>query len=148
MGGGAVIGKTASQLPEVAPAQSEAGIIALIDDDAVVRRALQRVLQAMGFAVASFGTAEEFLACRKGSDFCCLLSDVNLPGMSGIELCGRLTEADDPLPVILISSDARTTAVIRRSSGGAVCVLSKPLDAELLEIALSAHQLGSASERG
>ena len=135
-------GKAASQLTEAVQSASESGIVALIDDDPAVRRGLQRVLSAMGFAVASFASAEEFLSSRRGSDFRSLLCDVNLPGISGIELCGRLTDAGDPLPVILISSDVRATSVIRRSCGGAVCVLSKPVDAELLELALSVHQLG------
>jgi FixJ family two-component response regulator len=139
-----VTGEVARQLPQTV-GQSE-GLVALIDDDAGVRRALQRLLMTMGFAVVSFGSAEEFLASRHGSDFRCLISDVNLPGMSGIDLCRRLTAAADPLPVILISSDAVTTSVMRRALGGAVCLLSKPLDAELLELALSAHRGGSSVE--
>jgi FixJ family two-component response regulator len=137
-GGRTVTGKVAKQLPKLLDQPREGGIVALIDDDANLRRALQRVLGAMGFAVASFGSAEDFLASRHRSDFSCLLSDINLPGISGIELCARLTAAADPLPVILMSSTA-APSVIRRTFGDAVCVLSKPLDAELLEIALSVH---------
>jgi FixJ family two-component response regulator len=140
-----VKGELARRLPEAA-ARSE-GVVALVDDDAAVRRALQRLLGVMGFAVVSFGSAEEFLASRHRSDFRCLVSDVNLPGLSGIDLCSRLTAAGDPLPVILVSSDAGATSVMRRALGGAVCVLSKPLDAELLELALSATRKGSSDKR-
>ena len=105
----------------------------LIDDDGSVRRALKMQLGVLGFQVKVFATAEELLAEGISGRHTCLLSDVYLPGMNGIELCQQMEQAGAELPVILMTGrdDERTRRLMREAKP--VACLFKPFDqAELL----------------
>src|SRR5271170_3629139 len=80
-----------------------AATVIVVDDDASVRRALRSQLQIIGFNVLDFESAEEFLASEAPADDACLLLDVYMPAMTGIELCRKLAESGRCLPTILIS---------------------------------------------
>src|ERR1700751_3565812 len=84
------------------PKKSMATVI-VVDDDTSIRRALRRQLQILGFSVLDFQSAEEFLAGEFPAGDACLLLDVYMPGMSGIELCRSLVGSGRNLPTILIS---------------------------------------------
>ena len=79
------------------------GFITIVDDDEALREGLESVLQASGFVVDSFGTAEEYLGSPSRRNTRCLVLDVRLPGMSGIELQKRLTDAGDRVPIVFIT---------------------------------------------
>jgi FixJ family two-component response regulator len=107
-------------------------VIGIVDDDASVLRALKRLLGASGFAVETYGSAEEYLALGHPERADCLLLDIHLGGLSGFELQERLIEARVTTPVIFITAvdDAPTRERARRA--GAVEYLLKPLDERVL----------------
>ena len=113
------------------PNKSTATVI-VVDDDASIRRALRRQLQILGFNVLDFGSAEEFLTNDFPDGDACLLLDVYMPAMTGIELCKKMTEAGRHLPTILISGrdDAQTKKLIREAKP--IASLLKPFDEKSL----------------
>lgn len=112
------------------------GIIAIVDDDEPLREALGSVLKAAGYSIDSFPSAEDFLDSPRREEIACLILDVRLPGMSGIELQRRLSESGNPIPIIFVTGhgDASLRDVVMKS--GAAGFLNKPVrsDALLREI--------------
>jgi FixJ family two-component response regulator len=123
-----------------------APVIAVIDDDASVRRALQRLLQSAGFMVETFATAREFLDADSWAQTACLVLDVHLPGMSGFELQEYLAISGIPIPIVFITAldDALTRERVHRA--GAVGYLRKPFDQGTLIEAISRAIGQDASE--
>lgn len=115
---------------------TKTGIIAIVDDDEPLREALGSVMKAAGFATNTFATAEEFLESTTQQETACLILDVRLPGMSGIELQQRLADADSTVPIIFVTAhgDASLRDLVMKS--GAAGFLNKPVrsDALLREI--------------
>jgi len=115
---------------------TKTGIIAIVDDDEPLREALGSVMKAAGFTTNTFATAEEFLESATRRETACLILDVRLPGMSGIELQKRLADADSTVPIIFVTAhgDASLRDLVMRS--GAAGFLNKPVrsDALLREI--------------
>jgi FixJ family two-component response regulator len=109
--------------------------IAVVEDDAGVRTALQQLLRSAGFDAMTFESAEDFLANGNREGFACLIADVNLPGISGVELVNELGGEGRGLPAVLITGrrDAATIALTRQA--GDVPQLYKPFsDAALFEV--------------
>jgi len=106
--------------------------IIVVDDDASMRRALRRQLQVLGFEVSDFQSAEDFLSCDLPAGDLCLVLDVYMPGMTGIELCRKLTAAGRHVPTILISGrdDVQTRKMMRDAHPSAS--LLKPFDEKSL----------------
>ena len=115
---------------------------ALVDDDPTVRRALQRILGSMDYAVSPFGSAEDFLASHPHGQYGCLLLDLQLCGLSGLELYARLEQQDSVLPVIFISASPDALRSAEAAAGPESLGLLKPLDAEDLRAALD-QKLGA-----
>lgn len=110
--------------------------IAVVEDDAPVRRALVRVLVSAGFTVSAYGSAEEFVALVDEPSPDCLLLDLHLPRMSGLELQERLRRFRRDVPIVFITADheiARSDTLRRR---GTAC-LTKPIDEQTLMEAIS-----------
>jgi FixJ family two-component response regulator len=109
-----------------------APVIAVIDDDASIRRALQRLLQSAGFTVDTFATARAFLEADYWAQTACLVLDVHLPGMSGYQLQEYLAASGVTIPIVFITAydDASTRERVNRA--GAVGYLRKPFDQETL----------------
>jgi FixJ family two-component response regulator len=106
-------------------------LICIVDDDQSVRESLARLIRSVGFGVQVFGSAEEFLTAGPEFSPDCLMLDIRMPGMSGIELQRELSSSNRPLPVIFITahgSDADVRAHAMRD--GAVDYLLKPLREE------------------
>jgi FixJ family two-component response regulator len=103
-------------------------VVAVVDDDEGMRNAMRRVLETEGFVTEVFGTAEDFLATGAASRVQCLVLDIQLPGMSGIELQGRLRAMGRRLPTILVTAHAIK---------GTESCLVKPFPAEMLLQAVS-----------
>ena len=114
-----------------------AGMIGIVDDDYSVRRALQRLLRAMGFEVAGYASAEEFLVAARLRDFDCLLLDIQLRGMSGLDLYAALQRLEYPAPVIFISATADAASAVTAQTEGRGLFLCKPVDADQLGEALA-----------
>lgn len=105
-------------------------LISVIDDEVDVLRATSSLLRSCGFAVATFTSAEDFLHSDSNGHSVCLISDVQMPGMTGIELYAFLRAHDDRVPVIFITAFAE--APVRASIAEPVCVLQKPYQADAL----------------
>ena len=119
--------------------------IAVVEDDTGLREATESLLSSAGFEVLGFSTAERFLKSRRGRKASCLILDVRLPGMSGLELQQRLLAKALAIPIVFISAeeDREGLARAQASGAGAVAFLSKPFaDDELLhaiQCALKKH---------
>jgi FixJ family two-component response regulator len=128
----------------------EAAVISVIDDDASVRAATARLLTSMGFAAHVFASANEFLASPRLKDTLCIVADVEMPGMSGLELQDHLISHGANIPVIFVTAFPEDRIRERAMKGGAVCFLSKPFDEAALlaclERTLKDH--GAADDRG
>jgi FixJ family two-component response regulator len=121
---------------EVTDTHTKTNIIAIVDDDAPLREALSSVMKAGGFLTSTFGSAEEFLDSGNQNDTACLILDVRLPGISGIELQRRLQDAKSPIPVIFVTAHGDASLRDLLIKAGAAGFLNKPVrsDALLKEI--------------
>jgi FixJ family two-component response regulator len=107
-------------------------LIAVVDDDASVQRSLGRLLTSYGFQVETFGSAEEFLQSGRLSKTACLVLDVRLPGMNGLDLESGLRAVEPAVPIIFITAHGGDAIRDRALRGGVVDVLSKPVDQDAL----------------
>lgn len=103
-------------------------VASIIDDDESVRIATSSLVRSLGWEVQVFGSGEQFLDADDIGAFACIISDVQMPGISGVEMYRRLLGRGVVLPVIFISAYA--SDVVRRQAleVGALCILSKPVD--------------------
>jgi FixJ family two-component response regulator len=106
--------------------------ISIIDDDASVRDATNRLVRSLGYAACSFASADEFLRSPCANDTSCVIADVQMPGMSGIELQGVLIARGRRLPIIFMTAFPDERIRSRALAAGAVCFLTKPFDAPSL----------------
>ena len=111
-------------------------LISIVDDDRSMSRMLFRVITAAGFDVVSFGSAEEFLASGTLADSACLILDMNLPGMSGVDLQQHLTDSGQSIPLIFISGQADEAMKRRVLEAGATGFFNKPFSIESLMAAV------------
>jgi FixJ family two-component response regulator len=106
----------------------------LVDDDAGVRRTAKALIESVGLRVQAFGSAREFLDCQRQDAPCCLVLDVRLPGVSGLDLQRELAKTDSPLPIIFITGHGDIPMSVEAMKAGAVEFLSKPFrDQQLLD---------------
>lgn len=131
--------------------KKESPIVFVLDDDPSVRRALSRLIRASGLSVQSFATADDFLARprRKGAQ--CLVLDLRLTDMSGIELQSRLAKSHQDLPIVFISGYGTEEVRAHALRAGAVDFLNKPFDEDVLmkaiRRALALDPAGRSPER-
>ena len=126
----------------------------MVDDDASIRTSTERLLRTAGFTVHTFGSAKEFLASSRPQGPACLLLDVRLPGLSGLELQRELTQAGFTVPIIFITGHGDIPMTVRAMKAGAVEFLTKPVRKQRLLDAIRAaverdrsmHKERSASE--
>jgi len=110
-------------------------MIFVVDDDDSVRRALQRLIKSVGMNVETFATAKEFLLHPQYEGPCCLILDVRMPGLSGLDLQEELAKADLTLPIIFITGHGTVPMSVRAMKAGAIDFLEKPFeDQALLEL--------------
>jgi FixJ family two-component response regulator len=106
----------------------------IIDDDANVRASIAGLLKSVGLRSETFGTAQEFLSKTRSDGPSCLVLDVRLPGMNGLEVQRELTEKGVPIPIIFITGHGDIPMTVRAMKSGAVEFLTKPFnDQELLD---------------
>jgi len=119
-------------------------IISIVDDDASVRDATARLLRSLGFSAHAFASAKEFLFSPRLADTSCLIADVQMPGMSGVELQEHLIARGHSMPTIFITAFLDDRIRERAIRSGAVCFLTKPFDGprllECVERALMRRQ--------
>jgi FixJ family two-component response regulator len=109
-------------------------VVSVVDDDESFRAALQRLLKSAGFSVRCFASAEDFLSSGQQHDTGCLIADIRMPGMSGLDLQAKLNAERCPIPTIFITAHGDEKMRLQAMRGGAVKFLAKPFDdAALLE---------------
>lgn len=111
---------------------SNSPLIAIIDDDASVRKGLASLLRLEGFDVRTFGSADDFLTGLADATPDCVLTDIQMPGMSGLDLQKQLRIASPGLPVMVMTALPDRLLRERAMSAGAACYLKKPLDEDEL----------------
>jgi FixJ family two-component response regulator len=107
-------------------------LIAVIDDDEPFRTALVESLCSLGYRAREFASAEEYLAASGESSCDCIITDIHMPGMSGLDLQRLLMARDRRTPVIMITARGDPGLEARVAASGAVCLLKKPFGADAL----------------
>jgi FixJ family two-component response regulator len=112
--------------------QRKTQVVAIVDDDDLVRSALQGLLKAVGVPAQAFASAEEFLQSGQQHQIACLIADIRMPGMSGLELQAKLNAEHCRIPTIFITAHGDTKMRMQAMRAGAVEFLAKPFDDEVL----------------
>ena len=107
-------------------------VVAIVDDDELIRDALHGLMKAAGFPALSFASAEEFLNSGEQKHTACLIADIRMPGMSGLELQSRLNKEHHRIPIIFITAQGDEKMRMQALRAGAVEFLIKPFDDEAL----------------
>src|SRR3984893_11216005 len=111
---------------------SKSQIVSIVDDDASVGAAMQSLLRSLGFVAFVFESAEDFLRSPRVNDSACLITDVQMPGMSGLDLQNRLIAQGIRIPVIFITAFPEQDIRSRAQAAGAIAFLEKPFDGETM----------------
>ena len=119
------------------------GIVFVVDDDAAVRRALERLIKSVGLTVETFASAQEFLRRDPPDGPACVVTDVRMPGLSGLDLQKELGDAGLSMPIVFMTGHGTVPMSVRAMKAGAVDFLQKPVDEQVLLDAI--HQ---ALEKG
>ena len=116
-----------------------APVVFVVDDDPSIRRAIKILLESVGLELELFGSAQEFVAGRPADRPSCLVLDIRLPGVSGLDFQRQLNEAKINIPIIFISAHGDVPMTVRAMKAGAVEFLTKPFrDQDLLDAVQSA----------
>jgi FixJ family two-component response regulator len=132
-----------------------AKVISIVDDDESFRRAITDLIRSLGYSVAPFASGEEFLQSDRLDETACLITDVQMPGMSGLDLQSAVLAKGSQVPIIFVAADPGSKARGQALASGALAFLTKPFREEkliaLLDQALSgrgAESLPSAGSGG
>ncbi|HZC34782.1 MAG TPA: response regulator [Chthoniobacterales bacterium] len=112
--------------------KGKAKMVAIVDDDELMRSALQGLLKAVGLPARTFASAEEFLKSGVQGQTACLIADIRMPGMSGLELQAKLNAEHCRIPTIFITAHGDTRMRMQALRAGAVEFMAKPFDDEVL----------------
>src|SRR5277367_4708143 len=126
---------------------SEGPLVSIVDDDVSVRRSTQRLLRSSGLRAKVFASAEEFLQSGKAAETGCLILDMSMPGMNGLELQSRLAETGRLMPIVFLSARASEEEERRALQAGAASFLRKPVSKEALLNAIRAVLEGPANNQ-
>ena len=107
-------------------------MVAIVDDDELIRNALGGLMKAAGFQAVAFASAEEFLNSGEQERTACLIADIRMPGMSGLELQAKLSKDQHKIPIIFITAQGDEKMRMQALRSGAVKFLTKPLDKGVL----------------
>lgn len=102
--------------------------VAIVDDDPSVRKSLERLIRSVGWKTETFGSAQEFLASTWSDAPSCLVLDLQLPGLSGLELQKRMTEAGVETPIVFLTGYGNIPDSVKAMKAGAIEFLTKPVD--------------------
>ena len=116
--------------------QQSSAIIAVVDDDPSVRRGLERLIRSMGWKPETFGSAQEFLECPRTEPPNCVVLDLQMPGLSGLDLQRRMAEAGLYTPIVFLTGHGSIPATVQAMKAGAVEFLTKPVDEQDLLTAI------------
>jgi FixJ family two-component response regulator len=125
----------------------EAPLVAIVDDDVSVRQSARRLVRSLGYRSEAFGSAEEFLESDVISEAACLIADVRMPRMGGLELQRRVAGRKPSMPIVFITALATEDEQRRALRAGAVAFLRKPFDTQVL-LAVLRKALGESIKEG
>src|SRR5262249_5738251 len=112
--------------------KSSSQLVAIVDDDQSVQSALKDLMESAGLSARCFGAAEEFLESDEREQTGCLVADIRMPGMSGLELQAQLNAEGSRIPIVFITAHVDAKMKMQAMKAGAVEFLSKPFDDEVL----------------
>jgi FixJ family two-component response regulator len=125
-------------------AMSKVPVISIVDDDPSVRIATSRLVRSLGYTATTFASAGDFLGSSNAHETSCLIADVQMPGISGIELQNLLIARGCSTPIIFITAFPEASIRLKALKAGAVALLSKPFDEsaliESIDIALARRE--------
>ena len=124
------------------------GTVFIVDDDAAVRDSLAALLEAEGFAVEAFASAKAFLAGFAPKEACCVVADIRMPDMDGLELQEEIIRRGWGLPVIIVTGHGDVPLAVRAMKAGAVDFIEKPFDDEVLRASIGRGLAQSRRTRG
>jgi FixJ family two-component response regulator len=107
-------------------------VISIVDDDASLREAMSGLVRSLGFDAATFSSAEDFLQSDRVEATSCLITDVQMPGLSGVELQSQLISSGSLIPIIFVTASPERRIEARVREAGAIGFLIKPFDDESL----------------
>jgi FixJ family two-component response regulator len=123
-------------------------LVSVVEDDRSFRESMSMLLSSFGFSVEVFPSAAEFLASPRLSETACLIADVNMPEMTGIELYRRLVDTGHTIPTILVTAYPNDVDQARALNDGIICYLRKPVDdrhlVRCLRVALASDEAPGA----
>ena len=108
-------------------------LVSVVEDDQFFRESMKRLMRSLGHRVETFASAVDFLASPRLAETACLIADVNMPVMTGIEPYRYLKDSDNAIPTILITAYGDDDVESRTLSDGVICYLRKPVDEEHLK---------------
>ena len=108
-------------------------LVSIVEDDEFFRDSMRRLMRSIGYAVEAFSSAADFLASPLLAETDCLIADVHMPVMTGIELYRRLVEARHDIPTILVTAYPNDSDRVRVLNDGVLCYLRKPVDEQDLK---------------
>src|ERR1700730_569073 len=114
------------------PIKTKTKLVAIVDDDDLMRSALQGLLKAVGLPAAAFASAEEFLTSEQKQHIACLIADIRMPGMSGLDLQAKLNAERCRIPTIFITAHGDEKMRMQALRAGAREFMAKPFDDEIL----------------
>ncbi len=110
----------------------KAPLVSVVEDDRFFRESMRRLMRSLGYRVETFAAAADFLASRRLAETACLIADINMPAMTGLDLHRRLIAAGRAIPTILVTAYPDEDVMARALKDGVVCYLRKPVDQEHL----------------
>ena len=119
-------------------------LVSIVEDDRPFRESLCRLMRSLGYTVESFSSATEFLASPRLAETACLITDIHMPVMTGLELYRRLIDTGHAIPTILVTAFPNDVDRVRALNDGIVCYLRKPVDEEHLTQCVCASMNSSA----
>ena len=111
-------------------------LVSIVDDDDLMRSSTERLLRSAGMRVEAFVSAEEFLKSGRAEATACLILDVRMPGMNGLQLQKRLAEVSNPVPIIFLTAYSSAETERQALQAGAVQFLQKPVSKDVLLVAI------------
>ena len=111
-------------------------LVSIVDDDVSVRRSTRRLLHSAGLRVEAFASAEEFVMSGRAEETTCLILDLRMPGMNGLQLQRRLAEASNPVPIVFVTAHSSPEEERQALQAGAIQLLQKPVSKEVLLLAI------------
>jgi FixJ family two-component response regulator len=106
--------------------------VSVIDDDKFSRASMRRLVTSLGYTAEDFASAADFLASPRLAETACLIADIHMPTMTGVELHRRLVDMGHAIPTILVTGRPDSSEAARALNSGVICYLSKPINEECL----------------